>query len=334
VGSLLAVGAVCGLGGLLAGAESKERATLKGHARGVASVAFSSDGKTLAAVDGEGVKLWTVATGKLKAILKGSGWSVAFAPDGKALALGGGGPLGGVREKEVKLWSVTDGKVKSILRKKERWAQGVAFSPDSKTLAIGGEDAKVHLWDVATGKVIATFEEQAKEKEPPGWGLPLGNTCVAFSPDGKVLASAGIVLLWGRVMLWDVATGKQKARLNKAAECLAFSPNGKVLATTVLQGAVILWDVATGKEKTTIWAGRGVSSVAFSPDGQVLASAGSEKTVQLWDVRTGKQIGTLRGHTASVIAVAFSPDGKTIASGSMDGTVKLWETSPVKKAGK
>jgi WD40 repeat protein len=125
-------------------------------------------------------------------------------------------------------------------------------------------------------------------------------TSVAYSPDGKTLASGGQD---GTIKLWDVATGKERATfqghpVSDWVTSVAYSPDGKTLASG--SGETIkLWDVATGKEQATLNNGHtaSVKSVTYSPDGKTLASAGRDQTIKLWDVATGREKATLKGHT-------------------------------------
>jgi len=152
---------------------------------------------------------------------------------------------------------------------------------------------------------------------------------VAFSPDGKTLASAS---LDKTIKLWEVAAGKEQATLHGHSDwvvSVAFSPDGRTLASASDDHTVKLWDTVTGKERATLRAA--VMSVAFSPDGKTLASAGRDRTITLWEVATGKDQAILGGHCDSVISVAFSPDGKTLASASHDKTVKLWDVATGKE---
>jgi PKD repeat protein len=151
---------------------------------------------------------------------------------------------------------------------------------------------------------------------------------VAFSPDGKLLASGS----WDdTVKLWEVSTGQEVRTLEghtNSVWSVAFSPDGKLLASGSLDDTVKLWDAATGRELRTLEGHTDdVESVAFSPDGKLLASGSDDDTIKLWDVATGSVVRTLRGHTGDVESVAFSPDGKLLASGSGDDTIKLWDAA-------
>jgi WD40 repeat protein/uncharacterized caspase-like protein len=189
-------------------------------------------------------------------------------------------------------------------------------------------------------------------------GHPDAVQAIAFSPDGKILASGSwdnSVKLWevasgkelrtlgphyGRVyavvfspdnkilasgsggfMLWDVETGK-RIRLFDEGTPLAFSPDGKTLAIEKGE-AVELLSIPEGKVLQTLNGhSENVNSAAFSSDGRLLATGAD--TIKLWALATGKEIKTLNGHSKIVTSVTFSPDGKSLASGSYDATAKIW----------
>ncbi|MBC6466777.1 WD40 repeat domain-containing serine/threonine protein kinase [Actinomadura alba] len=149
---------------------------------------------------------------------------------------------------------------------------------------------------------------------------------VAFSPDGKTLATASDD---NSARLWDVATGRNTATLNGHTSdvfSVAFSLDGKTLATGSYDNTARVWDVVTGRNTATLNGHAGsVLSVAFSPDGKTLATGSADNTARLWDVADGRTTATLTSNINWVVSsVAFSPDGKTLATGSR-ATAWLWD---------
>ena len=150
--------------------------------------------------------------------------------------------------------------------------------------------------------------------------------CVAFSPDGKILASSG----WdSTIRLWNVETKEEIGVYygdTYQVNYVNFSPNGTILASGGRDKKIRLWDLKTGIEKM-VFQGHDaeVNSICFSPDGKTLASASLDGTVRLWDLETqaGKLI--FSDYNESVTSVSFSPDGKTLVSAGSDTVVRLWD---------
>ena len=159
---------------------------------------------------------------------------------------------------------------------------------------------------------------------------------VAFSPDGKTLASGSED---ETIKLWDVATGKEQATLkgHTHAVCsVAFSPDGKTLASGSGDKTIKLWDVATGKEQATL---KGHTEPGVCPWRSVRTArrwprgAGTRRSsCGTW--RRARNRPPSRDTRIRCMSVAFSPDGKTLASGSWDKTIKLWDVATGKQADK
>jgi WD40 repeat protein/serine/threonine protein kinase len=241
----------------------------------------------------------------------------ALSPDGRLLAAGDG-------EGRITLWDARTWRQLRTILAHDSWARGLAFSPDGRRLASAGWDGKVIVWDVETGRDVWT----------QGGGDRVD--CVAYSPDGRTLASS-----WnhdGTVRVWDADDGRVLRTFRAHRQqvfALAFSPgDGSLLATGGSDHRVRLWD-------TTTWAQRHefpehaalVLGVAFGPDGRSLAVASGDfylkehrGELKVWDVATGRLRHRLCGPTESVFCVAFSPDGRRLASGgSEDPVVKVWD---------
>jgi WD40 repeat protein len=293
-------------------------------------VAFSPDGRFLAAGAGRAVKVFDAHTGAEAATLAGPRLpvkDVAFSPDGQYLAAGS-------LDRTVSLWDVGSGQLLRTYLGHRGYVQRVAFRPDGRMLLSAGPNRTVKVWDATTG------QEARALPAGPGWV-----NAVAFSPDGKRLAAAaGRSLRWqgeNVVLVWDAATGREQLRLphREAPHCVAFSPDGKQIASGGAVGLppvglVQVWDAAGKYLRTIRHPGGVVRALAFSPEARTLAVAGDgprsdsrgrrPALISLWDATTGASRGRLPGHAGEAVkALAFSPDGKTLAS--CGDAIKLWD---------
>ena len=244
---------------------------------------FSEDGKTLAYAEGLDIHLQDAGTGEEKMLLTGHEWgmhSMALSPDGDILASGS-------EDMTIRLWNMHNGEHKKTLNGHKHRVYSVAFSPDGKTLASGSDDNTIRLWNVDTGETERILTGHAGEFEgvDNGPSSVEGVKSVAFSPDGKTLASGGGDNV---IHLWDIGTGKRKMTLVGHTHwvfSLAFSPDGKTLASGSVDSDIRLWDPHTGKHKKTLTGhGNWVRSIAFSSDGKTLVSGSDDGSVLLWKI--------------------------------------------------
>jgi WD40 repeat protein len=299
----------------------------------VGSAALADHGRIAAAVEGPGgtIGIWDVAAGKQVRKIEAkpsnrlglAGTSLTLSPDGRVLAardFNGG----------IRVWDTATGKE---LRQVGETPEGggipvllvgrgggfghtpadLAFSPDGRTLAfpvidapggkggrgvgrggfggggfgggIGpGADQTIHLWDVRAGRLVRRFE-----------AAPDGVVALAFSPDGKTLASRGSTT----VTLWETATGKVRFKF---------------------------------KGLPGVQFGLGNNALSLSPDGRILVVSDQARALRLWDVATGKELGQFKGHQGDIETVAFASDGSKLISGSSDTTALTWDVASPRKS--
>ncbi|HUG93888.1 MAG TPA: Gfo/Idh/MocA family oxidoreductase [Planctomycetaceae bacterium] len=317
-------------GGEPMGPQAKVLHRFSGLPKWVTGVAFSPDGRSLAASSYQLVRLWDVESKQPSAELKpiaGYAKAVAWSPDGKRVAVAEYGA--------VTLWEVAGGTQARSLDGHGGYVNAVAFSPDGALVASGGDDQTVRLWNSNDGREQLVIQEF----EYPVTGL-------AFTPDGKWLTvSSGDetrVTKPGPVRVFNAASGEERPLdlpvHEKAATGVAVSADGRWLASTSMDEKVNVYDLASGKA-VGFFAdhARQTNAAVFLPGGQAVISAGGGRAkgkndIKLWLRASGDELGTISGHELRVTSIALHPDGKTLASGSYDGTVALWDLTPILEA--
>jgi WD40 repeat protein/tRNA A-37 threonylcarbamoyl transferase component Bud32 len=284
--------------------------------------------------------------------------SIAFSPDGAWIAVARNN--GSDRKGDIALLDARTGREIRTIAAKSASFSGIALSPNGAWIASTRDDRSVVIWESRggaeimslpgdqvskamfsrDGRLLATLVTQsspaganaqvkiwdlAKRQAIQSLVIPSYAYNLAFSPDGKLLATAA-----GGLQVWDTLTGQVVWKTGNHAIMtdVAFSPDGKLLAAASFDGWIGLWDATTGVRGATLSGHRGeVQRLAFSPDGQRLASGGRDRIVRIWDIQSNRLQLELRGHESIVWDLAFSPDGGRLASVSfLDGVVKLWDT--------
>ena len=329
-------------------------------------VVFSADKQTFHCANADNT-IWVCDTNTGELIKKFTAYTftpyrVVFSPDRRTVANAGPNDT-------IHLWNMDSGIRKVVLKANIENVRPIAFSYDGKMLASTGEES-IQLWDVKADTVNVVFKRiflkhamqlvsYAQERAPINSQRQLadlartlhkmdktseqyratlkGHTghlgAVAFSPDGKILASGGS---WSNtaqrydssIRLWDLQTAQSKAILTghtSGIRSLGFSPDGTILASGSHDESIRLWNTLTHEHIANLTGhSEPISCVTFSPNGKTLATGSYDNTIRLWDVQSGKHKRTINGHTRAVFFLTFSPDGDILASVSRDGTILLW----------
>ena len=221
----------------------------------------------------------------------------------------------------------------SVLTEREESVSSLAFNPKhNDILAVGRSkiteasdgiieyDGTIELWDTSTGELLHTL-----------WGHADAVLTLAFSPDGKTLASGsadGTVGAWNTDMETPTDVGKRQATFdehNDLVLSLAFlTESGNAIASGSRDGSIRFWNPKTGQQQI-FTLGPAVFSLASSRKRNLLATGRADNVIRVWNFRDGKQMHTFEGHDDPVTSLAFNDDGNMLISGSADGTVKLWD---------
>jgi WD40 repeat protein len=293
---------------------------LAGHSTAVGKIAWSPDGKQLAASDDDReVRVWDVPGGRTIATLVGHTSeivTVAWDPNGQEIHTVSD-------DWEIRVWSAASGQPQLIggcrpgIEDARRLLAKVNSDADD-------EDKDEYVSQPWTRLVGSGYTTEQKD----GIGHVVA---AAWTPDAARVAIASDL---GRVWIWDRLNARATAVLLRGEEdvlAVAWSPDGTQVATAGSDGEVVVWDSASGRTVTTLageWSyrtrRRRLISLAWAQDGRRLAGTGFGRAILIWDVVSGQILGTLSASTERDLVVAWSPDRNYIAAVGADGTAQVW----------
>ncbi|MEV0650853.1 Hsp70 family protein [Phytomonospora sp. NPDC050363] len=291
------------------------------------------DDRYLAVATTQGIVIAEASTGRRVTVLDGHSSTpraLAWSEDGTVLASSADGDA-------VQLWAQAS------------WGWKVSqemWRPNVLQRRLGSHSDQVRSLSWATGSIAGaninsirvwrSYDGKLKREltfaDPNSTVVPKGVRCVAWSPDGQLLAAAGCQ---GLVKIWQVV-GEDPTMVLRTDPLtirqLAWSPDGRRLVFGDAGGDVRMWTIG-GTKAVTLPNGHSaaVETVAWSPDGKRIASGGVDRVIRLWNAETSDPIGELTGHAGDISAVCWTADGKYLVSGSGDRTVRIWDVKKMRE---
>jgi len=300
-------------------------AVLRGSGGAISAFADSPAGRTLAAGESSGMVTFLDASTRRPVGRRFAAPvevdAIAFAPDGRTLAIAGAG--------YIHLLDPATHLLRSTLLGVRESIGALAFSPDSRTLAAGSRDpsgpARLQLYDGNRVRRSVTFAPHAAIV--PG---------LAFTPDGREIVASWLARGGaGFTMLLDATTLDAVRRWRTHAVTQALSPDGRTVATGDANGTIEFLDLRGGARRRIPGPpGAPVSALRFSPDGHDLLSGGDDGTATMHDVASGAARDTWHGHGGPVVGVAFAGDGRTAFTAGDDGLVIAWDVVGTRRLGR
>jgi WD40 repeat protein len=290
------------------------RQTLLAHTTAVEDLDVSPDGSQIASVSSDGVvHLWEAKSGAEIATLhtaEQTGFSVAWHPEGKQLAVGA---------RMIELWDVVALTRVLTFTGHSGVVRALDWSPDGERLVSGADDKSVRIWDMTSGTVLRTLTQHREIIRS-----------IAWRPGHEEFSVSDFE---NSVILWDAKSSEvftSVRALNGSAQGIAWSPDGERLALALMDGTIQIWGATVwesrqpGEEITLEGHTHAAMDVVWNAAGTRLLSVAQDNTVRLWDTTTNKQVALFTGHTDIINSVQWLPSAPDFVSAGGDGTVRLW----------
>ncbi|HXD87009.1 MAG TPA: WD40 repeat domain-containing protein [Urbifossiella sp.] len=305
---------------------------MPGHELPILGVALTSDGKKIVSVSADGTaRGWDATTGD--ALWNWSGRSKALCT--VSIRAGDAQVALGAADGTLVVLDVSGSVPKEVatLTAHSAGVAAAAYSPDGSKLATAGGDGALRIWTIAeTGQPVALkkFEGQVKPGSPSGFS-PLSG--VAFSADGRFVASAGADAV---VRVWDVQTQAEVRGLRGHTEwatCVAFSPDARLLLSGGADKIARIFELAPQEGAGGLGHLLTVNAIAVSPDGKLAATASADHTVKIWELATGRELATLIGSSDEIpLSVSFLGNDRVVVGSDSHkhdkGFLNIWSVQP------